>query len=38
MTGDQLVSLSGEEAADAGYVVDGMLGFILEAGADHRAP
>jgi hypothetical protein len=37
-TGDQLVSLSSREATDAGYVVDGVLGFIFEQGADHRAP
>ena len=38
VTGDQLVCRSRQEATDAGYLVDGALGFILNAGADHLAP
>ena len=33
-TGDQFVTRSAQEAVDLGYLLDGILGFILDAGAD----
>jgi glycosyltransferase involved in cell wall biosynthesis len=37
VTGDQLVTRSRKEALDLGYLPDGVLGYILEAGADRKA-
>jgi glycosyltransferase involved in cell wall biosynthesis len=37
VTGDQLVTCSTREAIDHGYLPDGVLGYILDVGAD-RAP
>lgn len=37
VTGDQLVTRSELEATDLGYRVDGMLGHVFDAGADHPA-
>jgi len=34
ITGDQLVTRSAQQAIDIGYLVDGVLGFILDTGAD----
>ncbi len=35
VTGDQLVTRSGQEASEAGYLVDGVLGYVRDARADH---
>lgn len=35
VTGDQLLTRSRREARDLGYLPDGILGYILDAGADH---
>jgi hypothetical protein len=34
VTGDQLVTRSAKEATDLGYLPDGVLGYILDTGAD----
>lgn len=37
VTGDQLVTRFGQSAIDRGYLIDGVLGYVLLAGADDEA-